>query len=134
MVKILDSYALMVFFEREPGYEKVKELFSQAVEKDTNLLMTAVNYGEIYYITLREYGQEKVEQIEKIIKTLPIEVVDVDAELAREAGLIKAHNKISYADCFAAALAKIKKGEVITGDKEFECLEKSIKILWLKGD
>ncbi len=52
-------------------------------------------------------------------------------QLAREAARFKAAHKISYADCFAAALAKLHKGEVITGDKEFKTVEGEIKIAWL---
>jgi ribonuclease VapC len=52
-------------------------------------------------------------------------------QLAREAARFKAAHKISYADCFAAALAKLHKGEVITGDKEFKVLEDEVKILWI---
>ena len=131
MVKVLDAHALMVFFEKEKGYEKVTSLFSLAVEKDSNLLMTSVNYGEVYYIVLRERGLEKAEEIEHIIETLPIDIVDVDIDLAREAGKIKAHYKLSYADCFAAGLARMKKGEVITGDPEFECVKNQIKVCWI---
>lgn len=40
--------------------------------------------------------------------------------------------KLSLADAFAAALAKEKKAEFITGDPEFKCLEKEVKINWLK--
>jgi ribonuclease VapC len=39
---------------------------------------------------------------------------------------------MSYADCFAAALAIKKKCELITGDKEFKQVEKEIKIRWIK--
>jgi predicted nucleic acid-binding protein len=39
---------------------------------------------------------------------------------------------MSYADCFAAALAKIKNCELVTGDPEFREVEKEIKINWLK--
>ena len=37
---------------------------------------------------------------------------------------------MSYADCFAAALAKVKNSELVTGDPEFKKVE--IKIHWLK--
>ncbi len=131
MIGVLDSYALLAFFERESGYEKVKSLFSSAVENNHNLLMSSVNYGEVYYIVLREYGAEKAREIEAVIKTLPLDIVDVDINLAREAGAIKAHYKLSYADCFSAALAKMKKAEVITGDKEFECLKDVVKVFWI---
>lgn len=121
----------MLYLEKEPGHEKVASLFVSAVEKDECLLMTSVNYGEIYYIMLRECGREKINEIESIIRTLPIEIIDVDIHLAREAARFKAAKKISYADCFAAALTKIRKGELITGDKEFKIIDREIKILWI---
>lgn len=131
MTRILDAYGLLVFLEKEAGFEKVRSIFVNAVEKDNNLLMTSVNYGEVYYIILRECGQEKLNEIEKIITTLPIDIINVDMQLAREAARFKATKKISYADCFAAALAKLHKGEVITGDKEFKTLEDEVKISWI---
>ncbi|MFH0772650.1 MAG: type II toxin-antitoxin system VapC family toxin [Candidatus Omnitrophota bacterium] len=131
MTRILDAYGLLVFLEKEAGYEKVEQSFVTAVEKDKYLLMTSVNFGEVYYIVLRECGQDKAREIEKIIGTLPVEIIDVDIQLAREAARFKAHHKLSYADCFAAALAKLHKGEVITGDKEFKTVESEIKIAWL---
>ncbi len=41
-------------------------------------------------------------------------------------------NYCAPADAFAAALAKEKKAELITGEPEFKPLEKEIKIHWLK--
>ena len=131
MTRILDAHGLMVFLEKEPGFEKVESFFIDAVEKDKNLLMTSVNFGEVYYIILRECGEEKAHEIENIIGTLPVDIVDVDIRLAREAARFKAHHRISYADCFAAALAKVCNGEVVTGDKEFKELENEIRIEWL---
>jgi len=131
MEKILDSHALMIFLEKEPGFKKVESLFIDATQKDNNILMTTVNYGEVYYIILRECGKEKLNEIEKIIDTLPIDIIDVDKNLAEQAARFKANKKISYADCFAAALAKSNDGEVITGDEEFRVLEKEVKILWV---
>lgn len=131
MTRVLDAHGLLVFLEKEAGYEKVEQFFVNAVEKDKCLLMSSVNFGEVYYIVLRECGQDKANEIEEIIKTLPIEIINVDMEIAKEAARFKAHHKISYADCFAAALAKLHKGEVITGDKEFKSLEDKVKVVWL---
>ncbi len=131
MKRILDSHALMIFLEKEDGFEKIESLFIDAMQKGNNLLMSTVNYGEVYYIILRECGQEKLNEIEKIIDTLPIDMIDVDKNLAKQAAHFKAGKKISYADCFAAALAKINHGEIITGDKEFKVLEREVKIIWV---
>ncbi len=131
MKRILDAHGLLVFLEKEAGFEKVESFFVSAVEKDNYLLMTTVNFGEVYYIVLRECGQDKVHEIEKIIRILPIDIVEVDLQLAREAARLKATKKISYADCFAAALTKIHKGELVTGDKEFKVVEDDIKLSWI---
>ena len=41
---------------------------------------------------------------------------------------------MAYADCFAAALAKLKNAELLTGDPEFKQVEKEIKIVRAKVD
>ena len=131
MKRVLDFHGLMVFFERKPGFEKVESLLIDVNEKDWNLMMTAVCFGEVYYTVLREYGLEKANEIEKIIQTFPIDIISVDVHLTKEAARFKAFKKISYADCFAAALAKINRAALITGDKEFKEVEDEIKILWI---
>ena len=47
--KVLDSYALMAFFEDEPGADLVRSLLLKAEESDLKLLMSVVNLGEIWY-------------------------------------------------------------------------------------
>ena len=131
MVKVLDAYALMAYLEKESGYEKIKDLFVKATESGKDLLMTTVNWGEVFYILIRDYGFDEAEKIQRFIETFPIEFIPVDLVLSKQAALIKATKKLSYADCFAAALAKLHKGEVITGDKEFRVMENEIKISWI---
>ena len=141
MKKVLDSHALMVFLEKEPGYEKVEALLVSAAEKDQPLLMSVVNWAEISYIVLRELGEQKAREIERVIMTMPIELIEADLDLARQAARFRAAlalrervcltQKMSFADCFAAALAKIRKAELVTGDKEFRAVENEVNILWL---
>jgi len=38
---------------------------------------------------------------------------------------------MSYADCFAATLAKERKSDLVTGDKEFKQVEGEVSIRWL---
>jgi predicted nucleic acid-binding protein len=132
MVKIIDACALMAYLEKEEGYEKVKNLFIKAAEGDSDLLMTTINLGEVLYVLLREYGQEETAKILKVIETFPIEFISVDLEITKQAAIYKAHKKMSYADCFAAALAKLKKGELVTSDKELKEVEEEIKIFWIR--
>ena len=129
--KVLDSWALLCYLEQEPGYEKIIELFEEAVESSKPLFMCIVNWGEVYYQVARRFGEQRVQEIEKLIQTLPITLVEADKELTREAARIKATKKMAYADCFAVALARLKKAELYTGDPEFRAVEKEIKVVWL---
>jgi predicted nucleic acid-binding protein len=129
--RVLDSYSLIAYLENEDGAEKMIEVIQAARNGGKPLLLSVVNWGEVYYITLRETGRERVEAVAHLISTLPIQVVPADLELTRQAAEFKASKKMSYGDCFAAALAKLRKAELVTGDEEFRQIEKEIKILWI---
>ena len=129
--KVLDSWALLCYLGQEPGFEKMIELFEKAVESSKPLLMCVINWGEVYYQVARRFGDQKAQEIEQLIQTLPIMVVEADKDLTREAARIKVTKPMAYADCFAAALARLKKGELYTGDPEFKAVEKDIKVVWL---
>ncbi|MCX5867651.1 MAG: type II toxin-antitoxin system VapC family toxin [Proteobacteria bacterium] len=131
MTKVLDSWALLCYLEREPGFEKIIDLFTKAVDSSQPLFMCVVNWGEVYYQVARRWGEPRAREIERVIQTLPIKVIEADQDLTREAARFKAVHKMSYADCFAAALARLRKSELVTGDREFKAVEKEIKILWL---
>lgn len=129
--KVLDSYALMAFFEDEPGADFVRGLLQKAVEGDTTLLMTVVNLGEVWYAIARSNSPEIADQYIHEIKGMGIEIVEADWNLTRQAAAFKANGNISYADCFAAALSKLKKAELVTGNKEFKALEGEVKVVWI---
>lgn len=131
VARVLDAYSLIAYFENEKGAEEMIELLKRAGDSGQDLLVSVVNWGEVYYITLREAGEKKVKEVEEAISTLPISIVGADLELARQAAQIKARNRMSYADCFAAALAKIRRAELVTGDPEFKQIEGEVKIHWL---
>jgi predicted nucleic acid-binding protein len=132
--KVLDSWALMAFLHDEPAAEEVEKLLVKAAEDTHKLLLCVVNWGEIYYAVARAEGEAVAEQKAADLATLAIELVPAgdDLQLVRQAAKFKAAKKMAYADCFAAALAKIRNAELLTGDPEFKEVEKEIKILWLK--
>lgn len=132
--KVLDSWALIAFLEDEPAAERVEELLKHAAVGKHKLLLSAVNWGEIYYNTMREVSKEAAERTAREIAALPIDIMGVGADLAlaRQAAIYKATHKMAYADCFAAALARLSDAELVTGDPEFKSLEKEIRIAWLK--
>ena len=131
--KVLDSFALIAYFRDEPGAEAVENLLVFAGKKDIPLHMTDVNYAEVKYSIVKKDGAAAWEEAAKILQGLPIEFHSTSRALADTAADFKARFKMSLADAFAAALAKEKKAELVTGDPEFKALEKEIKITWLKG-
>jgi predicted nucleic acid-binding protein len=131
MIYVLDASALIAFFEDRAGGEKVEELLSKAAEAKRPLLMSVVNWGEVYYAIWRAHGEKVANTKLQETAQLPVELMDVDAELARRAASLKAQHNLPYADCFAAALAQTKKASLVTTDKDFECAARVLKILWL---
>ena len=128
---VLDSFAIISYARGENGAMKVFELLNKALLGEIELFLCVINWGEIYYITLRMQGKENAELLRATIARYPITIIEANKELTLKAANYKAFHKISYADAFAAALAKDKKAVLVTGDKEFKSLEKEIKINWI---
>ncbi len=129
---VLDSHALLAFFRGEEAGVLVKDLLYKAASADRPLHMTEVNYAEVKYMLVRKDGVQAWKQAADILTSLPIEFHPADRQLADLAADFKSRHKISLADAFAAALARERKAEMVTGDPEFKSLEKEIKINWLK--
>ena len=127
----MNNSIIIAYAKNEKGGNIVADLISKALTSDIELYLSVINWGEIYYITLRTQGKEKTELFKTTLARFPVTIVDADKELTAHAAELKAFNKISYADAFAAALSKIKKAVLVTGDKEFQALEKEIKISWI---
>ena len=61
---------------------------------------------------------------------MSIEIVDADWELTYQAAVYKSKGDFSYADCYTAALGKLRQAEVVTGDPEFQTLTGEITTTW----
>ena len=128
---VLDSWAVIAYLEDEPSGEQVEELIATAHEEQIPIYMSVVNVGEVWYTLAREVSEEEANAGVKMLSDLRIQFENVDWELTQEAARFKSQNKMSYADAFAAALAKGKKADLVTGDNEFKPLDGQIKISWL---
>jgi len=128
---VLDSWAIMAYFEDEPAAEKVETLLADAHENGIPLTMSVVNAGEVWYTIAREVSPEEADVIIAELRQLGIEFVDADWKLTHEAAYFKSKYRMAYADCFAAALAKEHGAELVTGDLEFRQVEGEVRIAWL---
>lgn len=128
---IFDSYALLKLFQQEEGHVKIGELLRALRHGGGRALISAINYGEIIYITKRMFGDQKKIECLAAIERLGIEVLPVPNELIFKAAEYKADFSISYADCFALASALENKASIVTGDPEFKKVEHLIHVIWV---
>ena len=128
---VLDTWAIIAYLEDEPSAELVSELISKAHERHCPIFMTVVNAGEVWYTVAREISENEANTALKALSELRIQLINIDWELTQESARFKSQHKLSYADCFAAALSKQLHAVLITGDKEFKALENHIQIHWV---
>ena len=61
-----------------------------------------------------------------MLRKLPLELIAAREQLVLEAGLIKAAHRVSYADAFAVATARLEGGTLLTGDPEVHVLPREV--------
>ena len=128
---MLDSWAVLAYLGDEASGQEVADLITSAHENRIPMCMSVVNAGEVWYILAREISEAKADSAVNDLTGLGIELIGVDWPITRTAGTFKARYRMSYADCFAAALAKDRKSDLVTGDKEFKQVEGEVRIHWL---
>jgi len=127
---VLDSWSVIAYLEDEPAGEGIADIIADANNRGIPLMMSVVNAGELWYVIARRVSTGAANQAISEIRRLGIEFIDTDWDLAHTAAGFKAKKRMSFADCFAAALAKINRAHLVTGDPEFRQVEKEIKIVW----
>ena len=128
---VLDSWAILAYLGDEASGQEVADLITGAHENRIPMYMSIVNVGEVWYILAREISEAKADAAVNDLTSLGIELIDADWPITRMAGTFKARYRMSYADCFAAAVAKDRKSVLVTGDKEFKQIEGEVGIRWL---
>ena len=126
---VLDANALIGFFEdRQRVAEKVRQLLGEALRQDLLLLISAVNWGEVFYIAWRRHGEEKAREADARLQRMPIAVIAADRERASRAGTLKEKHGLGYADAFAAELAIEYGAWLVTADPEFSKVGKGLRV------
>jgi len=126
---VLDANALIGFFEdRRIIAAKVRYLLGEALRLDRPLFMSAINWGEVFYVVSRRLGEAKAHEADSKLQQLPITVIGVDRERATRAASLKQKYGVGYADAFAAELAIEQSAWLVTADPEFEKIGKAISL------
>jgi len=129
---VFDSSALLAMLEKTTGAIKVNELLKEAHRGQSRILMSSVNYGEVYGKILRAHGHIQAERTIGAVRPLPIELHDATPQRAVQAQDLKTTYKLYYVDSFAAALAIENKATLVTSDSDFRKLGHNFPIVWLK--
>ena len=128
---IFDSHALLKFFQKERGYEKVFHLLEEIKKTGAVKYINAINLGEIVYSTKKEFGDQKKLEVLANIERLNFTILPIPNSLIFRAAEYKAQYAVSYADCFALASAVEHKATLVTGDPEFKKVEHLVDIVWI---
>jgi len=129
---VFDASALLAYVDLREGAEKVRHLLKGAIRGENEILMSAVNYGEVYAVVLRERGHDRAVAALSLMRPLPIRLLDATPERALRAAEVKTKYKLYYADSFAAALAMEHHARLVTSDSDFRRLGHDVPITWLK--
>jgi predicted nucleic acid-binding protein len=132
-VYVLDAGALLVYLEDGNGATRVEEILAEAHRKRSRVLMSSLNFGEVYGKILRDRGQDQALRAMSGVAPLPIELQDATPQRALRAAEVKVKYKLYYIDAFAAALAMEYKATLVTGDSDFRKLGHGFPVLWLKN-
>jgi PIN domain nuclease of toxin-antitoxin system len=116
---VYDACALIALLKREPGGNVVDQLL--ATPKSSHIIH-AINLCEVYYDFIRASGVADANLVMRAIAQVGVKSrTATDEKLWKQAGQLKAAGRLSIADCFAVALARRVRGELVTADhREFD--------------
>src|SRR5258706_14350949 len=130
---VFDASALFAFLRAKPGALKVNEVLKEVRRGRARVLMSAVNYGEVYCKILRDSGPEQALAAVHAVSPPPIEGLDATTKSAFRAADARGKYKLYYVDAFAAALAIEHKATLVTNDSDLRKLGHGFPVLWLKA-
>jgi predicted nucleic acid-binding protein len=129
---VLDSFALISLFNKEPGWLIVQKSLYELQAKGERALLCWINWGEVYCAIARKAGRAKAVETMHLLEQLPVELENADPQLVRSAADVKCQYAVSYADAFCVATAIRHQGVILTSDPEFASVSKLVQIRWLR--
>ncbi len=128
---VLDSFALLRFFQKEEGHETVADILSGIEERGARVMLNVINLGEIAYIVQRRLGERRKMETLMHVRRLGVEILPAPERLVFRAAGIKARYPLSYADAFVVASAVEQGASIVTGDPEFRAVAHLAPVTWL---
>jgi predicted nucleic acid-binding protein len=131
-VFVIDSSAMLRHIDGEAGADRVEAIIQMALTGGAQVLIPAVQWGEIAGIQRKRFGALEQERILQSLLQIDIRVVPASAERAVHAAEIKEDRKLPYADAFAIELAMDSPDHVlVTADYDFKAVADLAQIEFL---
>jgi predicted nucleic acid-binding protein len=128
---VLDTSAIFAFTDQEEGAEEVESLLNAAKGSKCQLEVCAISLMELYYVALRESGEDEAARLIGLVKSWPVAWVYPDEKLLLQAGKLKAAHRLSVADALIAAVAKLHQAKLVHKDPELQTLAEEVTLLSL---
>ena len=123
---VLDTSAVLTFFEGEPGVTVVKDLLRRARRGEARVLVSLMTTYELLYITTQERSEEEGLRRVLELRALPFEEAPLGPTVAIRAANLKARYTLSVADSWIAATAIEERAILVHKDPEFRPLERVV--------
>jgi predicted nucleic acid-binding protein len=105
-IHVLDASALYRYLSGGDGADVVASVLKEALATDTAVMMSVINWGEVYYTLVRHIGLTKTDKLmAELLDKVPVSLAGVAPDDAVRAARFKAQYNIPYADAFAAVLS-----------------------------
>ena len=130
-IRIYDRFAVLKFFQKERGYQKVAKLLEEDRKGDSSPLIQIVNFGEIIYRTRKDFGNDAKLRVIRSVVQLGFRIISASDNLVYAAAELKGSYPISYADAFLLATALRENAVIVTGDPEFKKVEFICSVDWV---
>lgn len=114
MKYLLDTMALLAYFNNEDGADLVEEILN----KDDEIFISSITLTEIHYIYSRRMDEKTAEERVKQLK-YNLDIVKIGTNEAIKAGRYKI-DSIPIADALIAACADSVDAAVVTADPHFD--------------
>ena len=119
MKYLLDTKALIAFFNNEDGADKIEQILKEIDENNAEGFVSAITLTELYYLYSRRSGERSAKERIEQLKHSNLKVVAITEDIAVKAGEYKV-KAIPIADALIAASAQSVGAPAVTDDEHFE--------------
>lgn len=130
---VLDTSALLAFYQDETGAATVAGIFEARDRGEATIFVSFMTIFELAYVALARDGVDNASALLFRARGLALEEIWPDDELLWQAAEVKARGGLSAADSFVAASALAADAVLVHRDSEFDRLGPEVPRLSLES-